>query len=177
MIKKLLILKVFFVFAFLSVAPMKQAKAASDLDCGIWICLPGGFPAGCGPYYARFLWRIHRKRRLPPLVPLGSCAGLAAAELAAAGIPASTFKEPQVNYGREDYYECKENYSLFIIPQSRDEDGSATCRNNNNACQTTRGRDDSIDRSLCNDYPARERTKKNYVDIKFEGRDTQRFYY
>lgn len=43
-----------------------QAIAASQDECAIWICLPGGFPSGCGAAKSALKDRImHRKSPLP----------------------------------------------------------------------------------------------------------------
>lgn len=34
--------------ALFTTAPPYTANAASQAECSIWLCLPGGFPAGCG---------------------------------------------------------------------------------------------------------------------------------
>lgn len=48
------------------------SSAASQDECAIWICLPGGFPSGCGGAKSAFKDRI--KRQKPPLPPFSSCA-------------------------------------------------------------------------------------------------------
>jgi hypothetical protein len=48
------------------------ANAASQDECAIWICLPGGFPSGCGAAHSAMKDRI--KDRKPPLPPFSSCA-------------------------------------------------------------------------------------------------------
>lgn len=42
------------------------AQAASRDECAIWLCLPAGFPAGCGAAHSAMINRIeHRKSPLP----------------------------------------------------------------------------------------------------------------
>lgn len=53
----------------LPVAP--HAQAASQDECAIWLCLPGGFPSGCSAAYSAFKKRI--KKLKPPLPPLSEC--------------------------------------------------------------------------------------------------------
>lgn len=48
------------------------ASAASQDECAIWICLPGGFPSGCGAAHSAMIDRI--KDGKPPLPDFGSCA-------------------------------------------------------------------------------------------------------
>jgi hypothetical protein len=47
------------------------AVASSQNACAIWICLPGGFPSGCGAAYSEFKKRIQKGR--DPLPRLSSC--------------------------------------------------------------------------------------------------------
>ncbi|WP_282610803.1 hypothetical protein [Pelagibius sp. Alg239-R121] len=48
--------------------------AASQDECAIWLCLPGGFPGGCEAAYAAFIKRInHTPKPKPPLPPFSSC--------------------------------------------------------------------------------------------------------
>lgn len=44
---------------------------ASEDDCAIWLCLPTGFPDGCGKAKKAFLHRIKKFR--PPLPNIASC--------------------------------------------------------------------------------------------------------
>jgi len=55
----------------LGALPTSNTRAASENACAIWICLPGGFPSGCGGAYGEFRHRIKKGR--PPLPPLSSC--------------------------------------------------------------------------------------------------------
>lgn len=47
------------------------AYAASDAECSIWLCLPTGFPSGCGDAKSAFKKRI--KKFKPPLPSFTSC--------------------------------------------------------------------------------------------------------
>lgn len=58
-----------FAVAFVFTAP---AQAASQDECAIWICLPGGFPSGCGAAKSAMKKRI--KKFKPPLPSFASCA-------------------------------------------------------------------------------------------------------
>ncbi|GLQ00612.1 hypothetical protein GCM10007891_24650 [Methylophaga thalassica] len=48
------------------------SHAASQDECAIWICLPGGFPSGCGAAKSAFEDRIDDEKS--PLPPFSSCA-------------------------------------------------------------------------------------------------------
>lgn len=58
-----------FAAAFAFTAP---AQAASQDECAIWICLPGGFPSGCGA--AKSAMRDRIKDMKSPLPSFSSCA-------------------------------------------------------------------------------------------------------
>lgn len=48
------------------------AQAQSQDECSIWLCLPGGFPSGCGAAHSAMVSRL--KNWKPPLPDFGSCA-------------------------------------------------------------------------------------------------------
>ncbi|WP_394213485.1 conjugal transfer protein TraL [Enterovibrio calviensis] len=50
---------------------IKPAQAESDAACAIWLCLPTGFPSGCGDAKSEFKKRL--KKFKPPLPLLTSC--------------------------------------------------------------------------------------------------------
>ena len=41
----------------------KPAFAASQDECAIWLCLPGGFPQGCGAAHSAMIKRIKNANR------------------------------------------------------------------------------------------------------------------
>jgi hypothetical protein len=49
-----------------------KVLAASQNECAIWICLPGGFPGGCAAAYSAMINRIDHFQA--PLPDFGSCA-------------------------------------------------------------------------------------------------------
>lgn len=49
----------------------RPVHAASEDDCSIWLCLPTGFPSGCGKAKSAFKKRI--KKFKPPLPSFISC--------------------------------------------------------------------------------------------------------
>ena len=51
--------------------PAQPTHAASDDECAIWLCLPTGFPSGCGDAKKAFKDRI--KHFKPPLPSFTSC--------------------------------------------------------------------------------------------------------
>lgn len=59
-------------FALVGGLSAPAAFAASQDECAIWICLPGGFPSGCGAAHSAMMDRI--KDRKSPLPSFSSCA-------------------------------------------------------------------------------------------------------
>lgn len=53
---------------------MPPANAASEAECSIWLCLPGGFPLGCAAAFSAFISRVTHIPPKPPLPSWGSCA-------------------------------------------------------------------------------------------------------
>lgn len=49
----------------------QEAKAASDKECAIWLCLPTGFGSGCGDAHKAFKKRL--KKGKSPLPNWNSC--------------------------------------------------------------------------------------------------------
>lgn len=55
-----------------SAALTVPVQAASQDECAIWLCLPGGFPSGCGAAHAAMVKRVLRGKS--PLPAFESCA-------------------------------------------------------------------------------------------------------
>lgn len=53
-------------------ANLSQAAPSHEDQCAIWLCLPGGFPNGCGAAKSAMKWRI--KHHQSPLPSFSSCA-------------------------------------------------------------------------------------------------------
>ena len=80
----------------LTISP--TAYAASDEDCSIWLCLPMGFPSGCGDAKNAFKDRIKKfKSPLPDfvgcLLPGSPESGITADEGVAAKMPNGSYIE------------------------------------------------------------------------------------
>ncbi len=56
----------------LSATYSPNVVAASDAECSIWLCLPMGFPSGCGEAKSAFKSRV--KRMKSPLPSFSGCA-------------------------------------------------------------------------------------------------------
>lgn len=63
--------KFFLVAALLGAAALSNNAQASDDDCGIWMCLPTGFPEGCVAAHAAMVKRVSELKA--PLPPFGAC--------------------------------------------------------------------------------------------------------
>ena len=50
---------------------INPAYSASQDECAIWICIPGGFPSGCGDAYSAMLKRVRDFKS--PLPGFSSC--------------------------------------------------------------------------------------------------------
>lgn len=70
-LKSLLAAAVLVITSVTAFAP-SQALAASQDECAIWLCLPGGFPSGCGS--ARSAMKDRIKDLKSPLPSFSSCA-------------------------------------------------------------------------------------------------------
>ena len=89
--------------ALLLPALPRAAHAVSLTECSIWICLPGGFPAGCEAAYAAMLARL--KRFQPPLPAWSSCA-------VKVGGDADT--DLRARFGADPFFPCREGYTMRI---------------------------------------------------------------
>lgn len=85
------------------------AQAASQDECAIWICLPGGFPSGCGSAHSAFKKRL--KKGKSPLPSWGSCS---------VSNPGSPPVDARASYGREPYYPCRDGYRLVRAKRDRE---------------------------------------------------------
>lgn len=155
--KRLLVIA--FVFSLVSFS----AKAESEADCAIWICLPGGFPSGCEAAYREYKGRIKHGR--PPLPKLSSCT---------TG-PNGEKIDGQYELGYERYEFCKAGFFLKDSPD-QDRYGTALCVKNE--C-----RNGSIDGGggggigSCESYQAIKRQKQNYVKMWVNGDYLGQFFY
>ncbi|MCZ4283081.1 hypothetical protein O4H49_20015 [Kiloniella laminariae] len=94
------------IFAGSIVALSQTASAIDEDDCGIWLCLPQGFPGGCEPHYAAYIKRITSTPPKPPLPKMSSCTEDSAGHY--------------FNEGYVPYYPCKAGYT-FSDKNGRDE--------------------------------------------------------
>lgn len=69
--RNLLVLVTAVTIGFAPVGSTGEARAASESECAIWLCLPGGFPGGCEAAYSAMIARIKSLR--PPLPQFTAC--------------------------------------------------------------------------------------------------------
>lgn len=71
-IKKTFLMHLLSAMLFLPFLLPSSANAASEDECAIWICLPGGFaPSECNPAKSAMISRV--KDLKPPLPPFSAC--------------------------------------------------------------------------------------------------------
>lgn len=134
-------------------------RAESQDACAIWLCLPGGFPQGCGGAYSEFKHRI--KKRKPPLPALSSCT-----------VDGSTGGHYELGY--EIWQPCKEDYVLREYYQSGSyRPNQANCYLNTCAPPVEVRNEDQ----LCENYAAIRRPKPSYVKMWVNGDYLGQFFY
>ncbi|MDD9900382.1 MAG: conjugal transfer protein TraL [Alphaproteobacteria bacterium] len=128
------------------------AHAASQAECAIWLCLPGGFPSGCGAAHSAFRYRI--KHHKPPLPPLASCT---------AG-PEGIGTDGKYEVGYEAFEGCKEGFRLSSNQTGR-------CEPNDCSLSYTVGK------PYCQGYTAARREQPHYIKIWVEDEYLGQFWY
>lgn len=168
--KKFFLLLVAGFFAFISSGINSSANAQSISDtcgigggyeghCGIWLCLPGGFPSDCGLQKSVFKSRLRKTIRgscHSPLPRWSACSqeGTGTAEI-----------------GR-GYPPCRAGYSLRREEDDRGRTQSARCVNTSSSC--VRHSRDGADHSGCGNYSVQE---QYYVDMEVNGTRYPRSYF
>lgn len=131
-----------------------ESKAASQVECAIWLCLPGGFPTGCSDAYSAFKSRI--KKGKPPLPDLSSC---------------TTGPDGKTSTGRYqmgyEYFEpCRAGYTLK--EQGNEYLKSGKCIQTN--CER-------YQENICPSYEAIRRPKPRYVKMWVDSSYIGQFFY
>jgi len=129
-----------------------RAQAASQAECAIWICMPGGFPSGCSAAYKAFRYRL--KHHMSPLPSLSSCT---------TG-PDGVGTDGRYKLGYEAYEDCKKGYSL---KQTGDHNHAYMCFPSD--CQP--------ETELCTGYAATPRSQPNYIKIWVKGEYLGQYWY
>ncbi len=146
------------VVAVLIIFNGKTALASSQDACAIWICLPGGFPSGCGGAYSEFKKRIKKGR--DPLPKLSSCT---------TG-PNGEKVDGYYQLGYERFEPCDEGYVLREKQQGY--------RATQGLCYRTQcapGQYQENDR--CENYQALIRPKPHYVKMWVNGEYLGQYFY
>jgi|GEM_PF-1690218 len=132
--------------------PTSQSDSHYTPHCGIWLCMPGGFPGGCGPQKSAFKSRVST-RRCSSLPRWSSC-----------------FGNDKGSYDEGKAYKpCKEGYNLRVIDEDHGRE-SASCVSST-ATTSGEGRDKITSRDS---YSV---TKKNYVDLTIDGTTYPRYWW
>ncbi len=134
-----------------------------DGHCGIWICLPGGFPESCRPQKKVFDKRLDKTIR-------GNCHSPVPRWSACSASGTGTAK-----LGK-GFAPCKQGFKRVIQEDDRGQASTSKCVNTNNSCEKRQSRSDGggTDRSACKDY---NNPKKWYVDMEANGTKYPRSYF
>lgn len=150
-----------FIMVFLAVFIIsngKIAQASSQDACAIWICLPGGFPSGCGGAYSEFKKRIKKGR--DPLPKLSSCT---------TG-PNGEKVDGHYQLGYERFEPCDEGYVLREKQQGY--------RNTQGLCYRTGCAPQQYqENDRCENYQALIRPKPHYVKMWVDGEYLGQYFY
>ncbi len=137
----------------------KPSYAASQDECAIWLCLPGGFPQGCGAAHSAMIKRIKKKK--PPLPSFGSC---------------SEGGSGNYRMGYEPFEPCKQGFELNIDDNNNEQ--SARCVSNNvyQYCRNQTDVEIQYDNNTCY-YQAIKRPKPYFVEMWVSGDYLGKFFY
>lgn len=138
-----------------------QAKAASQDACAIWLCLPGGFPSGCGGAHSEFKKRI--KKGKSPLPDLSSCT-----------VDGKTKGNYQL--GIEPFVPCKAGYTLKTYGQSYGYYGGGQGSCYSDKCANRIGTAFQGD-WRCENYEATRRSKPRFIKMWIDGQYQGQFFY
>ena len=129
----------------------QTALAIDEDDCGIWLCLPQGFPGGCEPPYAAYIKRItHKPKPKPPLPAFGRC----------------TTGDASGQYfieGFVPYVPCRAGYTF----STGDRDNPAKCSK-----EVRRGKDGD---TVTDSYNAIANPHPYFVQVYIDGKPTQHY--
>jgi hypothetical protein len=146
------------IMAMLIISNGKMALASSQDACAIWICLPGGFPSGCGGAYSEFKKRIKKGR--DPLPKLSSCT---------TG-PNGEKVDGHYQLGYERFEPCDEGYVLREKQQGY--------RATQGLCYRTQCAPQQYQENYrCENYQALIRPKPHYVKMWVNGEYLGQYFY
>ena len=144
------------IFFWLSISS-KPALCASQAECSIWLCLPGGFPQGCGAAHGAMVQRI--KNRKPPLPDFGAC---------------SQSGSGSYQMGHEPFEVCKEGFELII--NERNNSGHCVGQNTYMSCRDHTDVEIEYNDNRCY-YKAVKRPKPYFVEMWVSGDYLGKFFY
>jgi hypothetical protein len=146
------------VMAVLIISNGKTALASSQDSCAIWICLPGGFPSGCGGAYSEFKKRIKKGR--DPLPKLSSCTSG----------PNGEKIDGRYQLGYERFEPCNEG---FVLREKRQ-----GYRATQGLCYRTQCAPQQYQENYrCENYQALIRPKPRYVKMWVNGEYLGQYFY
>jgi len=139
-----------------------SATSQYQSHCGIWLCLPAGFGAGCAAQHSAFKSRL-AKRRCDALPSYSNCTGggNGSYQLGSAFQP------------------CQDGFNLQVFHHDEDEGPNreiGRCMNADNSCIEYRREDGErvADRRRCGDYTT---PKRRYIDLTIEGQAMPRYWW
>lgn len=142
-------------------------RAESQDSCAIWLCLPGGFPAGCESAYREFRHRL--KKGKPPLPDLASCS---------TG-PHGEHSSGRYETGYEPYEPCKEGFTLADYSDG-DTQRPAVCMYNfaytYNETQRCEGQGITVTERNCF-YPAVKRPRPHFIKMWVDEQYIGQYFY
>ena len=146
------------VFMAATWAAEKPVYAASQDECAIWLCLPGGFPQGCGAAHSAMIKRL--KKSKAPLPSFGSC---------------SSGGSGNYQLGYEPFEPCKDGFELNV---DHDGKGRAQCMSYNvyQHCQNQTEVQIEYNDDRCY-YKAVQRPKPHFVKMWVDGDYLGQFFY
>ena len=147
----------------LSFLTPSAARAGSEADCAIWLCLPGGFPPACGAAYKAFMHRI--KHRKPPLPNLSSCM------VGPSGVSGSEKVSGKYKQGYERYESCREGYVL------RESNDNGMIRGVCLPASCASAPSYHLQYFFCRGYDAVRRAKPHYVKMWVNGDYLGQYFY
>lgn len=150
----------FFLCSLILFGFLTHSQAATQDECAIWLCLPGGFPQGCGGAYSAFKNRL--KKRKSPLPSFSSC---------------SIDGEGRYELGIEYYEPCMEGYELVYREGS--EYGyvrPASCVSTRRECISWRDNMGYYSAG-CKPIPAVRRIKPSFIEMWVNEEYIGKFYY
>ncbi len=150
---------VLFIFVFSGFLPMQEVRAASQDECAIWLCLPGGFPQGCAAAHSAMLQRL--KKFKPPLPDFGSCAEGGSGSYV---------------LGYEPYEPCIEEFELSHNTDARPAQCVYNLRYTYNEGGICAGEGITTTERICY-YTAVERPKPYFIEMTVEGEYLGKFFY